>query len=126
MNAEKSVFLKEDWKIRLDRCPSCAHYLNHTLNLAFLLSPSLPYEPPPQTLISPEEEVVATEEDSYHRSLSLLEKHVPRAALIESIKAINKMKIALNEFLKPFAEQKKLVTKQDILSFFDAFRRERN
>ena len=117
MNEDKNIFLKDGWKERLDRCEFCTDYLNVTLGLPFLLSPPPIYEPDTDVTDTPQGSI----DETYRRSIAALEGTVPRAALLESLYAVNKMKDALNRFLKPFAQEKRLVKREDILSFFQKF-----
>lgn len=52
--------------------------------------------------------------------------HMPRPQQIEMLHSYNDLQTALKDYLKTFAEEKKVVTKEDINKFFEDFNRSRS
>ncbi|KAI0315997.1 hypothetical protein OF83DRAFT_1061113 [Amylostereum chailletii] len=101
------VFLTEGWRGRWCRCGSCLPQLE---TRPYLLEEEETYEPPedPDSHLSLEELGM--------RALSRL----PRDRAIDGIHAFNDMRDGLLAFLRPFAQEGKVVAEADIHAFFGA------
>ncbi|KAF8904557.1 hypothetical protein CPB85DRAFT_1376906 [Mucidula mucida] len=103
------VFLTEDFRERWCRCEECLPSLEAN---AFLLKEEETYEPPedPDSGLSLEELGM--------RALNRL----PRERAIDGIHAFNAMRDNLVQYLRPFANEGKVVGDEDVKAFFDKLR----
>lgn len=103
------IFLTEGFRDRWCRCAKCLSSLEP---FPFLLREEETYEPPedPDSGLSLEE-----------LGMRALER-LPRDRAIEGIHAYNGMKDDLKQFLRPFAQDGKIVNESDIRAFFDKLR----
>lgn len=103
------IFLTEGFRDRWCRCAKCLSSLEP---FPFLLREEETYEPPedPDSGLSLEE-----------LGMRALER-LPRDRAIEGIHAYNEMKDDLKQFLRPFAQDGKIVNESDIRAFFDKLR----
>ncbi|KAA1472622.1 hypothetical protein DENSPDRAFT_838947 [Dentipellis sp. KUC8613] len=103
---EGDVFLQEGWRARWCRCESCLPQLEAH---RFLLEEEETYEPPedPDSQLSLEE-----------LGMRALER-IPRDRALDGIRAFNNMRDDLVQFLRPFAQEGKVVAEEDIRAFFD-------
>ncbi len=127
-----SLFLKEDFREHLCHCPSCyPNLLPHPQ----LVEEEDNYEPSvsndsgvsdrqPNPLLPSQN---ASDQRS-HRSGSLLDRgeaalnNVDRVRAIEGVMVYNHLKDKVKEFLKPYAESGKVVSADDIKSYFEKLR----
>ncbi|KAG6334756.1 hypothetical protein ID866_4333 [Astraeus odoratus] len=110
------VFLTEGWRRRWCRCDQC---LPSLLAHSYLLEEEETYEPPedPESGMSLEE-----------LGMRALER-MPRDRAIDGIRAFNDMRDNLMEYLRPFAQEGKVVEAADVNRFFETLtesRRARN
>ncbi|TFK50451.1 hypothetical protein OE88DRAFT_257164 [Heliocybe sulcata] len=101
------VFLTEGWRTRWCKCPSCLASLE---TRPYLLEEEETYEPPedPDSGLSLEELGM--------RALSRL----PRERALDGIRAFNAMRDGLMDYLRPFAEDGRVVEEGDVKAFFEA------
>ncbi|PBK71494.1 hypothetical protein ARMSODRAFT_934247 [Armillaria solidipes] len=106
------VFLTEDFRGRWCRCASCLPSLEAN---KFLLQEEETYEPPddPDSGLSLEELGI--------RALSRL----PRERAIDGIHAFNAMRDDLVQYLRPFAQEGKVVGEVDVRAFFNRLQEEK-
>jgi len=102
------VFLTKGWRERWCRCDHCLPSLQAH---PYLLDEEDTYEPPedPDSGLSLEELGM--------RAL----QHLPRDRAIDGIRAFNDMRDGLLEYLRPFAQEGKIVEEGDVNKFFEAF-----
>ncbi|KAF8625682.1 hypothetical protein AX15_005257 [Amanita polypyramis BW_CC] len=107
------LFLTEGFRDRWCRCKSCSLLLNA---YPYLLEEEDAYEPPedPDSGLSLEELGL--------RALS----RIPRDQAIDGIHAFNNMRNELVNYLRPFAQEGKVVSESDVRSFFDSLTEGRN
>ncbi|KAK7436687.1 hypothetical protein VKT23_018942 [Stygiomarasmius scandens] len=106
------IFLKEGFRNRWCHCQMCQPCLE---SHQYLLVEEETYEPPedPDSGLSLEELGM--------RALSRL----PRERAIDGIHAFNSMRDDLKNYLRPFAEQGKVVNETDVKSFFESLMEEK-
>ncbi|KAJ6598430.1 hypothetical protein DFH09DRAFT_1131763 [Mycena vulgaris] len=106
------VFLTENFRERWCRCDSCLCSLEAH---PYLLEEEDTYEPPedPDSGLSLEE-----------LGMRALE-HLPRERAIDGILAFNAMRDNLRAYLRPFAEEGKVVADADVQSFFEQLNKTR-
>ncbi|KAJ7841062.1 hypothetical protein B0H14DRAFT_2512457 [Mycena olivaceomarginata] len=106
------VFLTENFRARWCRCPSCLPSLEAH---AYLLEEEETYEPPedPDSGLSLEE-----------LGMRALER-LPRERAIDGIIAFNAMRDNLRAYLRPFAEDGKVVGDADVQTFFEQLNKAR-
>lgn len=115
-----SLFLKEDFREQICRCPSCFPLL--TLH-PYLLEEEDVYEPP----VSESDGADAPGTGSAG-SRSLLDRgeaalsNVDRVRAIEGVMVYNHLKDKVKDFLKPFAESGRPVGAEDIKAYFERLR----
>lgn len=111
-NGTGDIFLTEDFRQRWCRCESCLPSLQAH---PYLLEEEDTYEPPedPDSGLSFEE-----------LGARALER-LPRDRAIDGIHAFNDMRDHLFEYLRPFAQQGKIVEEADVTRFFEAFKEKR-
>ncbi|KAF8228424.1 hypothetical protein L208DRAFT_1403929 [Tricholoma matsutake] len=99
------IFLTENFRERWCRCVSC---LPHLEAIPYLVHPEETYEPPedPDSGLSLEE-----------LGMRALER-LPRDRAIDGIHAFNGMRDGLINYLRPFAQQGKVVNEADVRGFF--------
>ncbi|KAF8994019.1 hypothetical protein BDQ17DRAFT_1392469 [Cyathus striatus] len=99
------IFLKEGFRSRWCHCENCLPSLHAN---PFLLEEEETYEPPedPDSGLSLEE-----------LGMRALER-IPRERAIDGIHAFNEMKDDLVNFLRPFAQEDKVVNEDDVKNFF--------
>lgn len=117
--ARLDVFLTESFRDRICRCKSCKPYWAHLL---FLLSPEDTYSPPQSQVeedgLDGRSEAGGSQTSStYDLGLAALSK-LPRERMMESLQAYNKMRDALFDHLRPFADQGKVVDAESVREFF--------
>ncbi|KZT02862.1 uncharacterized protein LAESUDRAFT_762511 [Laetiporus sulphureus 93-53] len=100
------IFLTEGFRERWCKCPACLPSLE---NHSYLLAEEETYEPPED----PDSKL--TLEELGLRALQRL----PRDRAIEGIRAFNTMRDELMNHLRPFAEEDREVTEEDIRAFFE-------
>ncbi|EJD07863.1 uncharacterized protein FOMMEDRAFT_130921 [Fomitiporia mediterranea MF3/22] len=100
------VFLTDGWRTRWCRCDNC---LISLMEQSYLLEEEETYEPPedPDSGFSLEELGI--------RALQSL----PRERAIDGIRAFNEMRDELLSYLRPFAQEGKVVNEADIRAFFE-------
>jgi E3 ubiquitin-protein ligase UBR7 len=101
------VFLTEGWRERWCRCDSCIPSLE---SRPYLLEEEELYEPPDDP-----DSGVSLEELGMRALLRL-----PRDRAINGIRAFNDMRDELVQYLRPFAQEGKVVNETDVKAFFDA------
>lgn len=101
------IFLTDNWRTRWCRCESCLPALRAH---PYLLEEENTYEPPedPDSQLSLEE-----------LGLRALER-LPRDRALDGIRAFNDMRDDLVRFLRPFAQEGKVVAEEDIRTFFES------
>ncbi|KAH7922543.1 hypothetical protein BV22DRAFT_1094441 [Leucogyrophana mollusca] len=106
---EGDVFLTEGWRQRWCRCNRCLLSLT---KYPYLLEEEETYEPPedPDSGLSLEE-----------LGLRALQ-HLPRERAIDGIRAFNDMRDDLMAYLRPFAQEGKVVGESDVTAFFEALK----
>ncbi|KAJ7040682.1 hypothetical protein C8F04DRAFT_1032076 [Mycena alexandri] len=106
------VFLTEGWRGRWCRCDNCLPSLEAH---PYLLEEEETYEPPedPDSGLSLEE-----------LGMRALER-LPRDRAIDGILAFNAMRDSLTAYLRPFAEEGKVVAEADVQTFFEQLNRAR-
>ncbi|THH09817.1 hypothetical protein EW146_g8573 [Bondarzewia mesenterica] len=106
-NGTGDIFLTGDWRSRWCRCELC---LPQLLLHPYLLEEEETYEPPedPDSRLSLEE-----------LGARALER-IPRDKALDGIRAFNDMRDDLVKFLRPFAQQGKVVEEEDIKGFFES------
>ncbi|KAK3061771.1 hypothetical protein LTS18_005463 [Coniosporium uncinatum] len=121
--AKLSLFLKDDFRDHLCRCPSCFPLLSPHPQL---LDEEETYEPP---ISEPDDD--GNDGDGTGGSVgsrSLLERgeaalnNVDRVRAIEGVMVYNHLKEKVKDFLKPFAENGKMVGAEDIKKYFETLR----
>ena len=127
-----SLFLKEDFREHLCHCPSCyPNLLPHPQ----LVEEEDNYEPSvsndsgvSDTRSNPLLQSQHASDRQSHRSGSLLDRgeaalnNVDRVRAIEGVMVYNHLKDKVKEFLKPYAESGKVVSADDIKSYFEKLR----
>jgi E3 ubiquitin-protein ligase UBR7 len=114
-----SLFLKEDFRTHLCRCPSCFPLLSPHPQL---LDEEDTYEPP----LSESDNGGADAGSVSGRSL--LERgeaalsNIDRVRAIEGVMVYNHLKDKVKDFLKPFAESGRAVGAEDIKAYFEKLR----
>jgi len=103
------LFLSDGWRERWCRCDNCLLQLQ---KYPWLLEEEETYTPPedPDSKMSLEELGL--------RALSSL----PRDKALDSIRAFNEMRDNLLNYLRPFAQEGKVVSEQDVAAFFEALK----
>ncbi|EGN94427.1 hypothetical protein SERLA73DRAFT_114653 [Serpula lacrymans var. lacrymans S7.3] len=103
------IFLTEGWRERWCRCSCCLPSLE---SHPYLLEEEETYEPPedPDSGLSLEE-----------LGMRALER-LPRDRAIDGIRAFNDMRDDLIKYLRPFAQQGKVVNDADVKSFFETLK----
>ncbi|EKG17853.1 Zinc finger N-recognin protein [Macrophomina phaseolina MS6] len=115
-----SLFLKEDFREQICRCPSCFPLLTQH---PYLLEEEDVYEPP----VSESDEADAPGTGSVG-SRSLLDRgeaalsNMDRVRAIEGVMVYNHLKDKVKDFLKPFAESGTPVGAEDIKAYFERLR----
>ncbi|KAK9449220.1 putative zinc finger in N-recognin-domain-containing protein [Limtongia smithiae] len=124
-----SLFLVDGWREKICRCPSCLVFLDM---FPVLKDEEITYEPPPDNdddstcsfclLCYTSTNRFADESlvDAGTRALNSL----PRVNAMEGIYAYNRVKSKLETFLRPFAEEGRIVSEQDVKVFFDKIKSE--
>jgi E3 ubiquitin-protein ligase UBR7 len=104
---EGDVFLTEGWRKRWCRCSHCFPSLS---DRPYLLEEEETYEPPedPDSALSLEE-----------LGMRALER-LPRDRAIDGIRAFNDMRDDLLAYLRPFAQEGRIVGEADVRQFFEA------
>ncbi|PJF19531.1 hypothetical protein PSACC_00650 [Paramicrosporidium saccamoebae] len=105
---QESIFLADGWKADLCQCEACKE-MTTKAKLDYLYTSDDIHVP------EPDDEATLP---SYRVGQMLLEKHVNRQVAIDGIKAVENLRHKLLDFLKPFEEGNKVVTKEDIELFF--------
>jgi len=105
------IFLTEGFQTRWCRCDSCLPSLQAN---PYLLEEEETYEPPedPDSGLSLEE-----------LGMRALER-IPRDRAIDGIHAFNAMRDNLVQYLRPFAQEGKVVNEADVRSFFDDLKKD--
>ncbi|KAG9287366.1 hypothetical protein G9A89_023738 [Geosiphon pyriformis] len=103
------IFCVEGWRDELCRCVKCMK-LYKQYQIEFILQEEDTHEPPK------DESAQTSIFDSGMKILTQMD----RVTAIEGLIAYNKMRDEIREFLQPFAESGKTVTKQDIEEFVQA------
>lgn len=117
-----SLFLKEDFREHLCRCPDCFSNLAPHIQLR---EEEEVYEPPLSEAGDGDEDAAAT---GSQRSGSLLERgeaalsNVDRVRAIEGVMVYNHLKDKVKEFLKPYAESGEAVSADAIKGYFEKLR----
>ena len=104
-----TMFMLQGWREQLCKCPDCITKYKE-LSVEYLLDP--------EDTVHHYESKAATEKTSqYEDGMKELSK-MDRTKQIEAIHGYNSMKSNLMEYLKKFAENKKVVREEDIQEFF--------
>jgi len=101
------IFLTQGWRERWCRCNTCRTSIELK---PFLAEEEETYEPPedPDSGLSLEELGM--------RAL----QNIPRERAIDGIRAFNDMRDGLVQYLRPFAQEGKVVSEADVRAFFEA------
>lgn len=108
MPKAKSLFLTGNWRKQLCKCDECVK-LYQQENLAFLTDE--------EDTVHHYESQAKNEGTQYEKGMEALSA-MDRVKQVEAIHGYNSMKSNLMEHLKKFAENKKVVSKEDIQEFF--------
>jgi E3 ubiquitin-protein ligase UBR7 len=113
------VFLSEGFRDRICRCTTCGPEWKH---LPFVLATEETYSPPRSQSSSQlgdgQSDAGASHTSStYDLGMAALNQ-LPREQMMESLQAYNKMRDALFDHLRPFAEQGKVVDAESVREFF--------
>ncbi|KAF8500120.1 hypothetical protein JB92DRAFT_899780 [Gautieria morchelliformis] len=103
---EGDIFLTEGWRERWCRCPKCLPSLQKH---PYLLEEEETYEPPEDP-----DSGLSLEELGMRALLNL-----PRDRAIEGIRAYNTMRDDLMAYLRPFAQEGRVVREEDVRDFFE-------
>ncbi|KAK9433631.1 hypothetical protein V1505DRAFT_121690 [Lipomyces doorenjongii] len=106
---EFSLFLVEGWRQNICRCAECVKFLDR---FPILQDEEITYEPPQ------DEDETSSLLEAGTRALNSM----PHINAMEGLYAYNKVKTKLASFLRPFAEQGKIVSEQDVKTFFDSIK----
>ncbi|KAK7206263.1 hypothetical protein BZA70DRAFT_309969 [Myxozyma melibiosi] len=101
---EFSLFLCPDWREKICRCEECLKFLDR---FPMLKDEEVTYEPPQ------DEDETSSLLDAGARALNSM----PRVNAMEGIYAYEKVKSKLSSFLKPFAEDGRIVSEEDVKAF---------
>lgn len=120
-NPVKSYFFKFDFRDKLKQLLSTENksLKSLLLNHSYLYLPDPVYEPP-------------EDDDDTSTTGSLLDLgaeallSVPREQALEGLQAYDKIKSRLKDFFRPFAEQGKVVTEEEVRTFFGNIKKEDN
>ena len=104
-----SMFMLQGWREQLCKCSDCVTKYKH-LALEYLLDHE-------DTVHHYESKAVSEKSSQYEDGMKELSK-MERTKQIEAIHGYNSMKSNLMEYLKKFAENKKVVREEDIQEFF--------
>ncbi|KAK9241426.1 hypothetical protein V1525DRAFT_393119 [Lipomyces kononenkoae] len=108
---EFSLFLVEGWRENICRCAECEKFLDR---FPILREVEVTYEPPQ------DEDETSSLLEAGTRALNAM----PHINAMEGLYAYNKVKTKLASFLRPFAEQGKIVSEQDVKTFFASIKNE--
>ncbi|UZJ57044.1 hypothetical protein CBS101457_006364 [Exobasidium rhododendri] len=111
------IFLTESFRERICRCKNC---LPDFKNLPFLLEAEKVYSPPRSDTSSQDaqsEGGASQNSSTYDLGLAALQR-LPRAQMMESLEAYNKMRDALFAHLRPFASEGRVVDGESMREFF--------
>ncbi|KAK9456891.1 hypothetical protein V1511DRAFT_495589 [Dipodascopsis uninucleata] len=100
-----SLFLVEGWREKICHCKGCMKIYDQ---FPMLDKEEMVYEPPK------DDDETSSLLDAGTKALNSM----PHLSTMESIYAYNKIKERLSMFLKPFADEGKIVTEQDVKTFF--------
>ncbi|KAF8587623.1 hypothetical protein K439DRAFT_1385634 [Ramaria rubella] len=100
------IFLTDGWRERWCRCPECFSSLEHH---PYLLEEEETYEPPEDP-----DSGMSLEELGMRALMSL-----PRDRAIDGIRAYNAMRDELMVYLRPFAQEGRVVREEDVREFFE-------
>ncbi|ODQ81957.1 hypothetical protein BABINDRAFT_45969 [Babjeviella inositovora NRRL Y-12698] len=104
-----SLFFDDAFKARLSQLKDSSDVSSFVEDHPFLVSDDPVYEPPPD---------ISDDEGSIYDMGSKMLNSMPREQAIESIQAYESIKDKLKDFFKPFAEGGKVVTEDEVRSFF--------
>ena len=104
-----SLFMLQGWREQLCKCPDC-RTIYQERNLDFLLNSE-------DTVHHYEKKAETRKSSQYEDGMKVLSE-MDRSNQIEAIHGYNSMKSNLMEYLKKFAENKKVVRAEDIQEFF--------
>jgi len=104
-----SLFMLQGWREQLCKCGDCKTKY-HNLSLEYLLDPE-------DTVHYYENQAETNKSSQYEDGMNALSK-MDRTKQVEAIHGYNDMKSNLMEYLKKFAENKKVVREEDIQEFF--------
>ncbi|KAG8853841.1 hypothetical protein FRB96_007981 [Tulasnella sp. 330] len=109
IEGEGDIFLSEGWRDRWCRCEQCLSGFQ-----------AFPY------LLEEEETYVPPEDPDSKKSLEELGlralQNLPREKALDSIRAFNEMRDDLFAYLRPFAQEGKVVSETDVTAFFEALK----
>nr|CAH7731899.1 unnamed protein product [Callosobruchus chinensis] len=103
------------WRKELCNCEECLKTYE-TENVAFLLDPEDPVQLYEERSKAKAKELVETHNQQLDNKL----KNVDRVTMINCIEGYNDLKEKLGEFLKGFADTKRIIREEDVREFFDA------
>ena len=112
--------MTEEWLSRLCKCSQCTQFLL-LKGLSFLVDPPVLYNPP--TADDVEEGTENSLDFFANAELPTILQSLPHQKKMEGIYAFNALRDQFHAFLRPFSNEKKIVKKEDILRFFEAFER---
>ncbi|KAJ9608239.1 hypothetical protein H2200_007227 [Cladophialophora chaetospira] len=119
-----SIFVKADFRDHLCHCPSCyPNLIPHPQ----LLEDEETYEPSLSSEASSQEHPAGTNGGGSSRA-SLLDRgeaalsNVDRVRAIEGVMVYNHLRDKVKEFLKPYAEEGRVVSAEDIKAYFEKLR----
>ena len=113
-----ATFWDENWRKTLCTCEDCISLYkeNNCLYLIDLKDTVHYYESENR-----QNDARCSSSSSIERGMEAF-GHMPRPQQIEMLHSYNDLQTALKDYLKTFAEQNKVVTKEDITRFFDDFK----
>lgn len=117
--AEETVLPSKGFRSQICRCPSC---LDAFKDLPFLLYEEETYSPPASLNQDSEDATSTSSRSTYDLGLDALNT-LPRAQTLEALQGYGRLRSALFEHLRGFAESGRLVDEESIKGFFEEMRR---
>eukprot|EP00096_Caligus_rogercresseyi_P007032 TRINITY_DN2431_c0_g2_i1.p1 TRINITY_DN2431_c0_g2~~TRINITY_DN2431_c0_g2_i1.p1 ORF type:complete len:378 (+),score=116.70 TRINITY_DN2431_c0_g2_i1:30-1163(+) len=106
----KALFLSPGWRLGLCKCTDCSRFYSES-DLGHFVDPE-------DSMSHFESKSLEKGGDSYEEGLKALSS-LDRVKQVEALSSYNSMKSDLMDYLKTFAEGDKVVTSEDIKSFFE-------
>ncbi|XP_005986670.1 putative E3 ubiquitin-protein ligase UBR7 [Latimeria chalumnae] len=113
LEKDSATYWPQGWRSKLCTCQKCKH-LYSTLEVTFLLEES-------DTVLAYENKGKSSQEEEGERRDPLMTalSHMDRVQQVELIYEYNDLKTELKDYLKRFADEGKVVTREDIQQFFE-------